>query len=722
MSFRKPTLDDRAAPDSAGVALADSSERIQVGTPLGQDASASPSDAASSKSPLASAISDSKRQAPWIDAALFVIAWLPAAVMGLYVKWYTMTDLGGFSKAARFGGYISLGIGKRLGFFTGEVIVGFVLIPIGLWMLNRYLGKYFAAAVVPVLSIGYLLLLAIQLRSMQEVGRYISFRVMSIALNWGIHEPGANIGYLSARGVTEILLALAVIIGSVIWSFKRQGHQYSGKTIRNCRIGLELYALAIVMILAGGRQNDTEFHTPYHESTFVRAVASLWKEKAVDTGEFLYFSLDRLKQLDVTALNSLSSPDLIERYRTLAHVPTSEVDPRYFGKEQGDNVIFFVLETAPYEFLPADDDLSQFPNMRRLREKSFVGMRHYTTLPFTQTALFSVFSSWYPLDTLHAVRGYPEGDIPPDFLYHLNSMGYESAAFTPLTGPNNPDEAIYAAVGFKEHLYLDPKAPLPVVPSLEGQESWKAHRVGADLFTLQNLENHLDGWIRSHQRYVAAYLPQVGHFPYPDAWPETSEDDLRNRGRAIIAMQDAWLGQLMDFLAQRGQLDHTIILVFGDHGRRNVRENPNLRRGTIDETAFHVPLLIYAPRTLDHTERIPWVTSHIDLAPTVLDLLGIKRDADTAQGTAIWNSGLVDRTTFFFAQPVFGADGYVTHDKFYMWHYYSDMVYGNKEAFFDDSNFIMRQSPIARDVTSNIRSMIDLQATWQSRFARPPAP
>jgi len=57
-----------------------------------------------------------------------------------------------------------------------------------------------------------------------------------------------------------------------------------------------------------------------------------------------------------------------------------------------------------------------------------------------------------------------------------------------------------------------------------------------------------------------------------------------------------------------------------------------------------------------------------------------------------------------------------------MWHYDSDMIYENKQAFFDDTNFIMRNSPTGRDVTSNIRSMVDLQATWQTRFARPPAP
>ncbi|MFZ0909898.1 MAG: sulfatase-like hydrolase/transferase [Candidatus Acidiferrales bacterium] len=720
MSLRKNTLDEGTSSDTPPHTSVRATGENPAGTPLEPGVANASHSEAISKDSVRPATQASRRAAPWLDSALFLIAWLPAAAMGVYVKWYTMTNLGGFSKAARFGGYISLTLGKRIAFFDGEIIIGFVLIPIALWILNHYLGRYFAVAAAAILSIGYLILFAVQLQAMQEVGRYISLHIIGIALNWGIHEPGANLGYLSARGVTEVLLALAAIIGSLVWSFKRQGHNYSSTTIQNCRVAGELYVLAIVIVLAAGRQTS-EFHTPYHESTFVRAVASLWKEKAVDTGEFLYFSLDSLKQLDIKTLSTLPTPDLIERYRALAHVPAPETDPRYFGKEQGDNVLFFVLETAPSEFVPPDDDLSQFPNMRRLREKSFLGTRHYTTLPFTQCALFSVFSSWYPLDTLHAVRGYPEGDIPPDFLYRLNAMGFESAAFTPLMEANNPDEAIYAAVGFKDHFYLDPNAPLPAVPSLAGQDAWKAHRVGADMVTLQNLETHIDGWIRSRQRYVAAFLPQVGHFPYPDAYPENSEEDLHNRGRAIIAMQDAWLGQVMDFLEKRGQLDHTIILVFGDHGRRNARENPDLRRGTIDETAFHVPLLIYAPRTLDHTERIPWITSHIDLAPTVLDLLGIKREEETAQGTAMWNPALPGRTTFFFAQPLFGADGFAAQDKFYMWHYYSDMVYENKLPFFDDSNFIMRQSPIARDVTSKIRTMIDLQATWQSRFARPPA-
>jgi hypothetical protein len=150
---------------------------------------------------------------------------------------------------------------------------------------------------------------------------------------------------------------------------------------------------------------------------------------------------------------------------------------------------------------------------------------------------------------------------------------------------------------------------------------------------------------------------------------------------------------------------------------RTITENPNLRRGTIDETAFHVPLLIYAPRALVHAERIPWLTSHVDIAPTVLDLLGVKGNRDSEQGSAIWNTALADRTTFFWAKPMFGADGYTQGGQFFMWHYFSDTVYQKSTPEFDPSDIVSRKAALARDVTTNILTMGALEKAWHAKFS-----
>jgi len=654
-----------------------------------------------------------EHESQWVPPAGLLLAWLLPALVGVYLKWYAMSDLGGYARVARSMGFRSLTFAERLSFFRGELLTGFLTVPLLLLLLNRYMKPRWSALFTALLSIGFTILFAIQLRALEEIGRYISFNMMLIALGWGLHEPGANVGYLSWKGLLILLAILVGIVGAAVWSVKGRRLAGSGKNQYILRIIGELYLLILVILLTIGWKPEV-LATPYHQSTFVRAVVSLWKENAVDTGEFARFDFDHMKGIPTETLPNLSATELIARYRDVVHAPAPQPNSAYFGKESGDNVLFFILETMPDEFLPANDDMKQFPNLAHLRSKAFVGTRHYTTLPLTVCALFSVFSSWYPMDTYRGAWGFPAGDDAPDFFPRLNSEGYQTAAFSPIRYLGEGDQAMYRAVGIH-----DTFVPDVAVTGYQQGSSWKADRMAADIATLHLLESNLDRWSASGHKFAAAFIPQIGHLPYPDSYPVDSTENMRERGRAIIALQDAWLGELMDLLEKRGQLDKTIIVVLGDHGRRSLSENPNLRRGTIDETTFHVPLLIYAPRTLDHTERIPWITSHIDVAPTVLDLLGAKGARDSEQGSAIWNPALVDRTTFFFAQTMFGADGYVSHGKFYMWHYYSDSVYANSQALFDIGNFVPPQSPIARDVTSNIVKMIMIEKAWHTRFGQP---
>ena len=659
---------------------------------------------------------DRLQGARWISSARLLPAWILPALLGLRLKWYTMTSLAGFARVGRSIGSDSLTLPEKLSLFRADIVVGFLVIPLALLVINRFLSPRLGAIFTTVVTGSSLVLLALQARALDEVGRYISLNMMWIALGWGLHEPGANAGYLSGKSMLAGLAAL-VIIGIVMaWGVKNARRHHSERARRALRISAEVYLLVVTVIVAAGWKTAVPI-TPYHESSIVRAAVSLWKENAVETGEFGGFDFERTRGLRMESLPSMSSTEMISRYRELVHAPVLQADARYFRRESGDNVLFFIMETTPDEFLPADDDLTQFPNLARLRAKSFVGTRHYTTLPVTSAALFSVFSSWYPIDSMSGVWGFPSGEAAPSFLPRLNAEGYETAAFSPLRYVAEQDESMYRAVGFRGWYIPDGG-----LRSYEGHPSWRADRIAADVATLHLLELNLDRWIKVRKKFAAAFLPQIGHFPYADSYPPDSTENVRERGRAVIGMEDAWLGELMDFLQKRGQLDKTVIVILGDHGRRSRRENPNLRRGTIDETAFHVPLLIYAPRALNHTENIPWVTSHIDVAPTVLDLLGIRGGRDSEQGAAIWNPEMAGRTTFLLSQPTFGADGYTSQGKFYMWNYFSDSVYANSQALFDMPDFVPRNSPTALKVTSNIATMAALEKAWHTHFARPSPP
>ena len=663
---------------------------------------------------------------PWFASARYLLAWVFPALMGIYVKWYILADQHGFALVARSLGRDALAHEKhlaagtlslveKLSFFRGEILVGFLVIPVALLILNRYLRPAFGALLTGVVSFGVVFLFMVQLRALEEVGRFISFNMLLVALTWGWHEPGGNIGYLATMKSLLPLTGLAFVLVATRWAYKKRQAPIDPASKIRWKIAGELHfaaALALVVI----SWQATIPSTPYHESSFARSLVSLYKENVVDTGEFAGFDFQRVVGVPGFSLTGLSEPALMARYRELVHAPTGSPDPRYFGKEEGSSVIFFDLETASYKLLPPGDDLHDMPNLKRLESKSFEGMQHYTTLPNTYHALFSVFSSWYPED---GMKSFAPNRFVPDFLHRLSGEGYETAVFSPTHWPGGLEYSLFDLVDFKEQFAPNTRDPLPSVAGYAGQPEWKAKRIGQDLATLAEMKLQIENWLTSGKKFAVAFTPQVGHSPYPDLGPDDVGADLVPRGRAMIAMQDAWLGDLLDLLKKYGQLDKTVIVVFGDHGTRTQREDPTLRRGTIDESSFHVPFYLYAPRTLNHAETIPWLTSHIDVAPTVLDLLGAKEGRESEQGSPIWNSGIADRTTFFFAEPIFGADGYYSHGKFFMWHYLSDVVYENSSASFDTSDILPRSSPIAHNVTTSILTMIGIERAWLARFTQP---
>jgi arylsulfatase A-like enzyme len=653
-----------------------------------------------------------EQASPWVSSARFLVAWLFPAALSLYLKWYMMAEQNGFATEARSMGLRSLNFFECISFFLGELFYGALFIPLILLIVNRYLRPRWSAILTGALTFVLSLLLGIQLLSLKEFGRFSSLRMILVGLSWGWHEPGSNAQYLLSGEFLATLLSLIGIVAALAWAVRNAGRASCTRAAFCWKTTGELCIFAVVAVLTLSVKSDAPA-SPYHQSSMVRAVSSLWKENSVETGEFNGLDLQHSAGLASADLSGLSAADLIARYRQLANAPAPERDPRYFGKEAGANVLFFILETTPEKYLPVAEDLKQFPNFSRLQQNSFVGTRHYTTFPITRSALFSVFSSWYPIDDPGNTFNSPVWDSTHDFLTQLNSAGYKTAVFSPLREPGIPDAALFEALGFSRQFY--PEAPLT---SYNQSPSWQQERIAADLGTLHVLESQLDQWMKQRQPFAAAFLPQIAHSPYPDGKSGNTAAELQARGQAILQTEDAWLGELMDLLRKDGQLDNTIVVVLGDHGLRALSENPDMRRGTIDETAFHVPLLVYAPRALDHAEKISWLTSHIDLVPTILDLLGAKDNRESEQGTAIWNPALANRTTFFFAKPMFGADGYTSQGQFFMWHYFSGTVYKKTSAEFDPSDIVPCRSSTAQEVTASISAIVALEKAWHRKFSQ----
>lgn len=121
---------------------------------------------------------------------------------------------------------------------------------------------------------------------------------------------------------------------------------------------------------------------------------------------------------------------------------------------------------------------------------------------------------------------------------------------------------------------------------------------------------------------------------------------------------------------------------------------------------FHVPLNLWAPRVVDSTVAIPWMTLHIDIAPSILDLLGISAGRSLEMGSPMWDARLPARTTYFFAREYLGADGYLREGEAVMLRY----LYGGVsraewrgELRFRVSDLLQRADTVAQRVARDLR-------------------
>ena len=355
------------------------------------------------------------------------------------------------------------------------------------------------------------------------------------------------------------------------------------------------------------------------------------------------------------------------------------------------------------------DDL---PNLQQLREHSFVGLDHYTTFPRSHEALFSLLTSWYPSGVPEMFEDrYPSMRVP-GIMAVLSAQGYYTAIYSPMRGGASPDNEFLGSWSRASSL----SGRCVRSTARESSDEWLRSRITRDRATLGFLKQDIRQCALQGRHFAAVFLPQISHLPYPDLPQEEPGQDIRERARAILRIEDGWLGQLVTLLKKEHQLDNTVIVITGDHGIRNQEEDPRLVPGMIDEYSFHVPLFIYAPKALQHTMMIPWVTSHIDVEPTVLDLLGIHQERALEEGSPIWDARLAKRITYFFANSLFGAAGYYSNDRFYMRSDMSDAVYASSTLHFQTDDVVSMNSPEYTRVSNQLARMAGLQQVIAAHF------
>jgi arylsulfatase A-like enzyme/Tfp pilus assembly protein PilF len=277
------------------------------------------------------------------------------------------------------------------------------------------------------------------------------------------------------------------------------------------------------------------------------------------------------------------------------------------------DVILITLDTTRADrmgFLGSGRALT--PHLDALAAQSIVFTRAYAHVPLTTPSHATILTGTYPQFSHIIDLGDPLAKEVPYLPEILHRHGYATAAFV-------------------ASVVLDPKAAAPGFD--RGFDTYDAgfHQKAPAESRYASVERRADvvidhalAWLVKHPRrplflWVHLYDP---HHPYDPPEPYKTKY-AANLYDGEIASTDTALGRLLDQLHKRALYENSVIAVMADHGEA-FGEHGEREHGIFlyDET-IHVPLLIKLPRQRDPGTRVEEQAGLADVAPTILQAIGI---------------------------------------------------------------------------------------------------
>jgi hypothetical protein len=121
----------------------------------------------------------------------------------------------------------------------------------------------------------------------------------------------------------------------------------------------------------------------------------------------------------------------------------------------------------------------------------------------------------------------------------------------------------------------------------------------------------------AHAQSSSQVRPEVpSAFDYSSGQMRSQAPEITNRYRNCLLELDAWLRSLVGVL----DLQHTIVVLTGDHGEEFFEHSRLGHASTLDAPQIRTVALIYVPGQPPRVVDV--VTSHADLMPTLMDYLG----------------------------------------------------------------------------------------------------
>jgi arylsulfatase A-like enzyme/Tfp pilus assembly protein PilF len=264
------------------------------------------------------------------------------------------------------------------------------------------------------------------------------------------------------------------------------------------------------------------------------------------------------------------------------------------------------------------------PNLDRLAREGSVFEEAIAQVPLTLPSHSSMFTSRYPAS--HGVRHngiYRLRDTEVTLAERLKAGGWETAAFV---------AAFVLNRGFGIEQGFDVFDDVPVNRYEGGRDQvYEAERRALDV------NKRVAAWLSARPDPKKKFFLWVHYYDPHDPYDAPDLPDRKLPGEGYdkeVAYMDAAIGDLLARLERAGVLDTAVVMALADHGEALGEHGERTHGVFLYEPSVHVPWIVRAPGLVDAGGRVAGPVELVDLAPTVLDLVG-QPPLDAAQGRSL---------------------------------------------------------------------------------------
>ncbi len=293
------------------------------------------------------------------------------------------------------------------------------------------------------------------------------------------------------------------------------------------------------------------------------------------------------------------------------------------------NIVWVVLDSWRHDALTSDVT----PAIMEFSRDATVFEAHFATGNATRFGIFGMLyglhgAYWHPM--LAEQRG-------PLLLTRLRELGYEFRiiAPSPLTFPE-----------FRRTAFVE--VGEGILDRLPGRDLVERHAAAADAFDRFVTNEQQEPFFAfiffdaTHAPYdfpqdEAHFRPYARSVNYATMSLQAERDGIVNRYRNSLRYLDGLTGRILAALARTGLDERTVVLVTGDHGEEFGEHGFWGHNSAFTPEQIRVPLVIRFPGRAP--DRVSWRTSHQDLVPTFMEMLGVRNPpSDYSNGQSLFTN------------------------------------------------------------------------------------